>query len=53
MWVKTGQKGDEFSNQKGPQPMQYFLHEQKYIFCKIISLYTINNPYVVSKIIAS
>ena len=44
---KTGQKGHEFSNQKGPQQMQNFLHEEKYFFCKLISLYTINNLCVV------
>ena len=51
---KTGQKGYEFSNQIGPQPMQNFLHEEKiHFFCKIKSLYTINNLCVLIEIIAS
>ena len=29
---KTGQNGHELSNQKGPQPMQNFLHEDKIHF---------------------
>ena len=29
---KTGQRGHEFSNQKGPQPMQNVLNEEKIQF---------------------
>ena len=29
---KNGQKGQEFSKEKGPQPMQKFLHEEKIHF---------------------
>ena len=29
---KTGQNGHELRNQKGPQPMQNFLHEEKIPF---------------------
>ncbi len=51
---KTGQNGHDLSNQKGPQQMQNFLHEEKiFFFCKIISLYTIKNLCVVIEIYAS
>ena len=34
---KTGQKGYEFTYQKGPHRMQNFFHEEKVnFFCKII-----------------
>ena len=50
---KTCRKGYEFTYQKLPQQMLNFLHEEKVYFCKIISLYTINNLCVVIEIYSS
>ena len=41
--IILSQNGHEFSESKGSQPMQNFLHGEKIHFCKIKSLYTINN----------
>ena len=43
---KTGQKGHEFSNQKGPQPMQNFLHEEKIHFFVRLYHYILLTTYV-------
>ena len=52
--TKTGQKGYEFTYQKGPQQMENLLHVDKVnFFCKNISLYTTTNLCVVIEICAS